>query len=346
MSLRRTSLTTCAIALAGSFAMDTASAQSAPWFRANFENLNERGTNMYNFGNRYAQSTTTWQVAHTTNEGWNGSAAPRVTIHGCSGGAGCNLSEHQFNAGWQTPSLGGTRAMGSPVFVRYRIKFDPDTRFPQGGFRVKFIMMGSTGTSPNSRWIIHLLTPHDNQGCSLAFDSYGSMGWQPSSSTTWWQGSQFGLPAEFGSSSLQDRYAGFQSSVNIGWSCAPAVLVAPSNHPSPVPKPQMRGERSTDGWYHLQFEAVPGNNGQADFRIWANNNAQSSPSSEHRDMADGLGITNWTGPVDVGGYWQTAFPGQIRFLIDDFEVGPSFDPAWYPGSSGPQPRPPSGTSAQ
>ena len=344
MSLRRTSLATCAIALLGGIGMNSASAQSAPWFRANFENLNQSGNNLYNFTNRYPQSTTTWQTTHTTNQGYGGSAAPRVTIHGCSNSSPtCNLSEHQFNAGWTTPALGGTRSMGSPVFIRYRIKFDPDTRFPAGGFRAKFIMLGSTGGSPNSRWIIHLLSPRDNQGCSLGFDSYGSMGWSPSSSTTWWTGQQFGLGAEFGTSSLQDRYAGFQSSVNIGWSCAPAVLVAPSNHPSPAPKPQNRGERSTDGWYHLQFEAVPGNNGAADFRIWANNNNQSSPSSEHQNMIDGLGITNWTGSVDVVGYWQTQFSGSMNFVIDDFEVGPAFDANWFP-ASGPRPSPPTGVN--
>jgi hypothetical protein len=335
----------CSLALAGAIATVPVHAQSAPWFRADFENLNQSGTNMYNFANRYAQSSTTWQVTHTTNQGWNGSAAPHAVVHGCSGGAGCNLSEHQFNIGWTTPSLGGTRAMGSPVFIRYRIKFDPDTRFPQGQLRAKFIMLGQTGTSPNSRWIIHLLGPHDNQGCSLAFDSYSSMGWIPSS-TYWYRGSQFGLPAEFGSSSLNDRYAGFVSNVNIGWSCTPAVLVAPSNHPSPVPKPQNRGAAAVGGWYHLQFEAVPGNNGQADFRIWANNNTQTSPSSEHVNMADGLGIQGWTGGVDVGGYWQTSYPGSIGFIIDDFEVGGSFDPNWYPGAGGPQPRAPTGTTAQ
>jgi hypothetical protein len=44
-----------AAALAGG----VAHAQSSPWFRADFNNLNQSGTNMYNFANRYAQSTTT-----------------------------------------------------------------------------------------------------------------------------------------------------------------------------------------------------------------------------------------------------------------------------------------------
>jgi hypothetical protein len=325
----------------GSAIFTDAEAQVATWFRSDFNNLNQSGSNLYNFANRYAQSPTTWQTTHTTNQGWRGSGAPHVTIHGCDpGSARCNFSEHQFNAGWVTPNVGGSRSMGDSAYVRFRIKFDPNTTFPPDTVNSKFILFGRTGTTPNSRWIIHLLSAKDNQGCTIGFDSYSYMSWTPPS-TTWTRYSHWGLPSDFNSGSVAGKYAGFSSHVNIDWSCAPAVLVTASNHPSPVPKPQGNGAAPTDGWYHLQFQATSGSNGNADFRIWANNNEQSRPSSEHLNMANGLGVDGWNGAVDVVGYWGTNFPGTIGFIIDDFEIGPSFDPAWYPGAAaGPQPAPP------
>jgi hypothetical protein len=316
-----------------------AQAQVTTWFRANFENLNERGSNLYNFVNRYAQSTTTWQTTHTTNQGWNNSGAPRVTIHGCNpSSAGCNFSEHQFNAGWVTPAVGGTRAMGDSVFMRWRIRFDPGARFPPDTVNAKFILFGRTGSTPNSRWIIHFLSAKDNQGCTIGFDSYSFMNWTPPSSI-WYRYSHWGLPNDFNSGSISGRYAGFSSHVNIDWSCAPAVLITAADHATPVPKPQNNGAAPVDGWYHLQYQGVSGAAGTADFRIWANNNAQSNPSSEHLNMEDGLGIEGWNGDVNVVGYWGTNFPGSLSFVIDDFEIGPVFDPNWYPGGAGNAPRP-------
>src|SRR5262245_39864590 len=46
------------------------SAQVSSWFRANFNNLNEAGANMYNFANRYAQSSSTWMTDHQSTGGW------------------------------------------------------------------------------------------------------------------------------------------------------------------------------------------------------------------------------------------------------------------------------------
>lgn len=330
----------CLFAALAAWGVGDAQAQTAPWFRSDFNNLG--GSNMYNFANRYPQSTTTWQTTHTTNQGWNGSGAPHVTVYGCSGSATCNTSEHQFNIGWVTPAVGGSRAVGDSAFVRFRIKFDPNTVFDN--FGAKFILFGRTGVTPNSRWIIHLLEPKDNQGCTPGFESYSYLGWTPPS-TVWYQASQWGLP-DFDTSSITTKYAGFQSSVNIGWSCVPAVLVTASNHAAPIPKPQARGEAPVNGWYHLQFQAVSGGAGAADFRIWANNNNQTSPSSERLNMPDGLGVTGWDGGVEVGGYWGTAMPGNVGFIIDDFEIGPTFDPNWYPGGTSVQPQPPTNVQVE
>jgi len=318
------------------FGAGTAAAQTTSWFRADFNNLNERAPNMYNFANRYAQSATTWQTTHTTNQGWNGTGAPHVQVFGCSGGAGCNTSEHQFNIGWSTPAVGGTRAMGDSAFVRFRLKVDADSTWVQDQVGAKFILFGSTGATPNSRWIIHLMPPKDNQGCTLGFESYSYFPYTPPS-WTWVTYRDFGLPSDFGPST-GNRYFGFQSAVNIGWSCVPSVLIAPVNHAAPIPKPQSRGNAPVNGWYHLQFQATSGAAGTADFRIWANNNNQTQPSTERLNMPDALGVTNWNGGVEVGGYWGSGVAGRMGFIIDDFEIGPTFDPNWYP-ASGPRPSP-------
>jgi hypothetical protein len=317
-------------------------AQASAWFRANYENLNEAGANMYNFANRYAQSATTWTTDHQATGGWNGSGGAHVVIKGCPQG-GCNTSTHQFNIGWQTPGIGQPLGrpfqLGDSAFIRFRIKFDPNTSFPRDQWGAKFILWGTTGTSPNSRWIIHLFPAMNNGGCTLGFD-YNYLGWTPPS-TMWTTSSQFGLSSNFDRSPSDAMYAGFQSHVNIGWSCNPAVLVTRSNHASPVPKPQSNGAAPSGGWYHVQFQATSGANGTADFRTWANNNVQSAPSSERLNMPDGLGVQGWDQGIFVGGYWGTEQPTDIGFVIDDFEVGPSFDPNWYPGASGgPAPTPP------
>ena len=124
------------------------------------------------------------------------------------------------------------------------------------------------------------------------------------------------------------QYASFGSHINIGWSCNPGVLLTRSDHAAPVPKPQNYGEAAVDGWTHLQFEAVPNPQEQTTFRTWANNNNQAMPSSERTEMRDGLGIVGWDGSVDVVGYWGIADNPDIGFIIDDFEIGPVFDPNW------------------
>ena len=322
-----------AAALTGGAAL----AQSAPWFRADFNNLNESGSNLYNFSNRYGQSATTWQTAHTTNGGWMGSGAPHINVFSCTGGAGCNTAEHQFNIGWTTPAIGHSRAIGDPMFIRFRIKLDPTSRFVLDQMGAKFILFGRSSGTPNSRWIIHLLPPKENQGCTLGFESYSYFPYTPPA-FTWVTAQQFRLPTDFGAANGH-RFVGFQSSVNIGWSCVPSVLLAPSDQAAPVPKPQSRGEPALQGWTHLQFQATSGLPGLAAFRIWANNNNQSLPSTERTNLPDGLGVEGWTGGVEVGGYWGTGQTGTIGFIIDDFEIGPTFDPTWFP-ASGPRPNPP------
>jgi len=295
------------------------SAQVATWFRADF---NGPG-GLYNFANRYPQSATTWQTEHLPTGGWAGSGAPHVTVKGCGPQTGrpCNTAENQFNIGWVTPTL--TTRTGSTEFVRFRIKFDPFTMFTASrGFGAKFILHGTSGSN---RWIIHLYPPYENNGCTLGFESYGSMGWTPPASQ-WWRASDWGLPPF---SRGVGPLAGFTPNVNISWSCAAAVLVHASDYPAQ--KPQAVGAAPVDGWYHLQFQAITGAAGASGMRVYANNNDQARPSSERLNMPEALSASALNQGVSVGGYWGVAQAQDIGFVIDDFEIGPTFDPNWYPG---------------
>jgi hypothetical protein len=299
------------------------------WFRSDFEDLNAGGSNLYGFANRREQSETTWETEHTQDRGWLNSAAPHITIHGCEGDREtCNTSVHQFNAGWTTPSVGGDPEMGDNVFIRFRIRFDEGTNFSPGEeWGAKFILFGETGVTPNSRWIIHLWPPFDNGGCSLGFD-YSWMKWEWRPTDEWVEYTDWGFAQDFEQEPIVGFYASFQSHINIGWSCNPGVLVTRSDHALPVPPPGAHSDAPVDGWYHMQFEAVSGPEDEPDFRTWANNNDQSEPTSEHLDMEEGLGVSNWDGPVDIIGYWGTGYIDDIGFVFDDFEVGPEFDPNW------------------
>ncbi len=305
------------------------SASVITWFRADFSDLNANGSKLYNFANRSPQSATTWETRHTDDQGWRGSPAPHVTIHGCAADdPSCSKSGHQFHAGWVTAPLKNAPVSGDRAYVRFRIKFDAGARFPLEKFMAKFILFGTTRTTPNSRWIIHLTPALSNAGGSLGFD-YSYMGWAPPAGV-WHRYGDWGLSGDFHQPAVVGRYASFQSNVNIGWSCNPGVLVTASDHPGPVPKPQATGSAAVDGWTHLQFEAVSGPDGKADFRTWANAPRQSAPSSERLDMPDGLGVIGWQAGVNVVGYWGTADMPDLGFILDDFEIGPDFDPGWAP----------------
>jgi hypothetical protein len=334
---------TCALPLAacggGSGGPDAAGGDDAPvldarvppppvesLFRADFDDLDESAPNLYNFANRYAQSDTTWETDHLPTGGWNGTGGAHVVVHGCEPGPTCNQSDHQFNTGWVTPPLDHTFAMGDELFIRFRIKFDDDVRFPIESFGAKFILNGHTGVEPNSRWIIHLMPPFKNQGCTLGFD-YSSMGWAPPA-TTWVESGDWGFATNFDAGGIVGLYASFQSNVNISWSCNPGVLVTAKNHSAPAPKPANVGAAPVDGWYHLQFQAISGEDDLSGFRTWVNNNDLTQPSTEHLNMEEGLGVTGWSDGADVGGYWGVAYQGDVGYVIDDFEMGVVFDPNW------------------
>src|SRR5690606_16072194 len=108
-------------------------------------------------------------------------------------------------------------------------------------------------------------------------------------------------PQDFGLSLTQwtGSYASFSPHVNIGWDCAPGVLVTHGDNAASAP-PQHVGAAPTDGWYHLQFYIKSGD-GDAEFRVYANNNDEATPSS--RRAGFDLHVNGWDASVDFGGYW-------------------------------------------
>jgi hypothetical protein len=281
---------------------------------------------MYGFENRYEQSATSWETEHLPTGGWNQTGGAHVTIHGC--GTNCSSSTNQFNAGWQTGSLSTlgkpTSAIGDSVWFRWRIRFDDETRWrtTTPATSAKFLLFGSTGAEPNSRVILHLFNPYQNGGCSLGFDyGYNDPPYEPD--VEWITPADFGLSA----SQWTGDYGSFSPHVNISWACAAGVAVTHADMPSPV-APQHVGAAPVNGWYHLQFYVKSGD-GDAEFRVYANNDDEANPSSRRTGID--LHTTGWDGQVDFGGYWGVGGSENISFIVDDFQVGDSFDPNWYPG---------------
>jgi hypothetical protein len=283
---------------------------------------------MYGFGNRYIQSTDTWETTHLPSGGWNGSAGAHVIIHPCNG---CNTSTNQFNTGWQTPelsTLGKPESVpGDGVYIRWRIRFDDEHRWTYdtpAKASAKFVLFGQTGAEPNSRVILHLFNPVENGGCTPGF-TYTD----PPGSPEWVHPEEWGLPnATWNEPALAGRYGAFTAHVNIGWDCAQGVLVTHGDNPSPL-APQHVGATPVGGWYHLQYYLKSGLASDGEFRIWANNNDEANPSSMRTGFD--LGVAGWSGMVDFVGYWGMATGNHNGFVVDDLEIGDSFHPGWYPG---------------
>jgi hypothetical protein len=294
-----------------------ASTQSSVYFRADF---NTNSAN-YNFGGRYP--TGGWSVTHLSNGGWNGSGAPRLVMR---------AGQTQYGLGWWTPSLNRSFAMGDGVYLRFRIKYDEGMRDNEN-WGNKFIMMGNTGVTPNSRIIVYMQTVSESHGCSL-----GMRDWNTSGNPVY----QWALPSYFGissatsflTSSLRSYSWSIAPYVNIGWDCAPPIFqTTPSNPVNGRPGPS-NSAMASDGWYHVQVYAQSGNAGGGQFKVWANNNNFSSPTSQRIGFSGGLGVNGWSNGAVIGGYMDNDTPSvDLGYIIDDFEIGSAFDSAWFGGSS-------------
>ncbi len=297
------------------------------WFSESFEDLGPEES--YGFALRYPQSASTWQTNHVGGQGFAGSGGAHVRIAPCT--TDCDTATNQFNTGWVTPPLQGlgkpTSQIGDHVYIRFRIRFDDDARWTVDSplkHSAKFVLYGTTGGDPNSRVILHLFNPYEHGGCSPGFAYY-----DPWPVDEWVTPDDWGLGGiGWGHPSLAGHYGAFTAHVNISWDCAPGVLVTHGGNASPLP-PQFTGSAPSDGWYHLQFFLKSGD-GDAEFKIWANNDQIDLPSSRRTGFS--LHTDGWDESVNFGGYWAVGSQSPMGFIVDDLEVGDTFHPTW---SSGP-----------
>ena len=83
-------------------------------------------------------------------------------------------------------------------------------------------------------------------------------------------------------------------------------------------------------WYHVQLAIQSGSNGS--YKLWINNNSASSPSAQVSGFS--RGVNGWNDSWQWGGFWtDTVSARTSRWVVDDFEVGRTFDPEWYPGGT-------------
>lgn len=212
-----------------------------------------------------------------------------------------------FRTGWE---WNGTKPGGwnwnDTVYVRFRIRFDDNFRWDGSGSQQnKMIDFGGI----NSRVILHNERPRPVTPCGLNYVDYSQPG-NPVYNTP----EDFGLPA--GAFDNGD-WGSFSVKQGISEPCTPPVIVTHGR------------------WYHVQFAVrVSSAAGRPDghFKIWLNNNNFSAPSSQVFNVLQEL--HEWNTSWDMGGYWSEENPYRNQgWVIDDFQVATTFDPAWYPGAT-------------
>ena len=254
--------------------------------------------------------------------GYNGSGAAHVRIL---------AGREQYNLGWTIPPLNRTFNMGDSIFIRFRIRFDDDQRWLGRQGKNKFLMFGNAGP-PQSRVIIYQNPPNDSLGCTLGqVDYLNNTGPFP------WATTQYlGLTGSWFNAPLYGNFGSMEPYVNINWigNCAPPSLVTYGNRPSP-PAPGPNSAAPVNGWYHFQLQVTSGNPGGGAYRVWVNNNTNGSPTSRQIGLIDGIGVSGWGNAQNyLGGYIDTAPATSMGYRLDDFQIGPTFDPNWYPGAVG------------
>jgi hypothetical protein len=222
----------------------------------------------------------------------------------------------QYNLGWVAATSGRSYSVGDAVYIRFRIRFDDDHLWQGGGsLQNKFILLGESRAETQSRIIVHNEKPHPTSGCSLGYDRYDGSGPR-------WMPRDFGLNySSWEDPAIAGRYSSLSVKVNIGLDCTPPLLLT-------------RGE-----WYHVQIYAKSSSNGTGEFKVWMNNNDFASPNSQTRGF--NLGTHAWDSGMTVGGFMSEAPTRDGGYLIDDVELGGSFDSGWATGAPAtPRPSPP------
>ena len=289
------------------------------WFSESFES----GAPRYGFEWVFPEKDN-YKITHLPTGGWDGRGAAQVVVH---------PGHNDYNLGWTLAPLKRPFAMGDGIYIRFRIRFDDDYRgFVDRLGKNKFILIGQTRTTPNSRVIVYIHPPSDHFGCTLGQNDYLNN----TGPFRWATPEYFGVRGDWASSANVGQYGSIGPYVNINWigNCAPPALVTYGNHPKP-PAPGPNSAVPINGWYHFQIYAQSGEAGKGAFKTWVNNNDADKPTAQQIGLREGLGVTGWgTQQVYVGGY-QDGVPTQdLGYRIDDFQLGGRFDPAWYPADAG------------
>jgi hypothetical protein len=327
---------------------------SAQEFRCTFESDPGGGQN-FCFAGKVTPTipsgrTITWERT----SGWKGTGAAKITVHGCTTASGCSTALNQGNVGWFTNPIGGTYPLGSRKFIRYRLKLA--SKMGNIG-AAKFNLFGSD----DYRTIPKLGLPFNtNAGChpsSEGNDYYGVFLPDTDPANAYLRAEDFGLGldtvptrgfselATGSGTTLQSNYAMWSPGIGISFNCAPFILL-PYVGPGGVAdiKPQNNAAPSQDGWVHIQVEVISGAQGQAGFKVWANNNNYNSPTTQALNMNQpgaAMLTTAWEGSYHIGGYWGMASSNPVAFLIDDVEISNTFSTTFYElaGSSPSTPAP-------
>lgn len=253
----------------------------------------------YGFAGSYPQSNYT--ITHLANGDADGSGAARLTMR-------ANTS--QYGIGWWTRPLNYTPENG--VYVQVRLKVDAGSNWNAGGSgQNKFLQIGNTGTSPNSRVIVHFEAPDTNSGCTLA--------WRGNTGRDNWMPRDFGLT----SSTWDGSYGGISAKINVGWDCTPPVALTHAGNTNPV-APGPGSALPIGGWYRLQFFMKPGL-GTGELKVWANSRDASKPTRQVSGLS--LGKVGWgsAGAIVLGGYWTDPYTRDFSMTLGEFVVSTAFD---------------------
>jgi hypothetical protein len=296
-------------------------------------NANNGGSNRYGFGGTYSNHGQ-WSVTHLPAGGWQGSGAAQLTLF-------AGQSQYQF--GWWTPHISWAPTIGDSVFLRFRLKW-PSGQPSASSVRIKFAIIGSTSDgSDNTSRVITFLGSGGASACTLdqGTEVYGGA----------YQ--EYHKPSDYGISLSGDRwngnYVGLAVNRNIegpGGCATPPVLMTSWNNSNRGTPGYVHGEFGTapgaaasDGWYHIQIEAKSGTAGNAYLKQWANTNNYSTPTSKQVPLRYangslmGLAVTGWDG-ASLGHFIDTPPSANFSYILDDFQIGRTFDPNWYAGGSG------------
>ncbi len=304
------------------------------FFVANFNTFNQPGfaTNTYNFGNKFAPSNST------------GTLIEHLEGVGPDGG---NCFRFQFNAGYRanveptppfmgllTGSLGASFAYGEPVYIRLLCKWDNHFRWAPNVSN-KMITFGTTGTSPNSRIIVHDFRPVGPP--EDFYNGGGNLGWFDFTQA---RPAWFGLSNTTEGNDFQNSngvYGSLSVHNNISHNaCGPTLITHGNNMSPPVPGPNSAAPSPGNCWYWFQFEIFPWPSTPGDYRrIWTNNNNYAAPTvdqfywNEGFPTDSGQGIVGWNGGVGLGAYGDGHAGQSQGYIVRAFEIGKAFRSDWY-----------------